>query len=146
MLLLRIRRKPRHCSFFLFFVNASHFELLHTYFCRCKLSIKLAQKHTKIKLATILQTEQEDKAQHDLLGRYYICDRYGSQTRELTGFPVSILSLGYLIKNHILHGFYKACVICGSFSQSFYFEAFHNSFIGCSICFRVLCWQRALAQ
>lgn len=93
-----------------------------------------------------MQTEQENKVHHNLLGRYRIYDRYGSQTREPSGFPLSILTLGYHIKKHILHGFCKACIICGSFSQSFYFEAFYNSFIACSICFGVFCWQRALAQ
>lgn len=104
---LRIKRAPWRCSSFLWFVKTSHFELFHTYFCRCKQSIKLAQEHTKIELATIRQTEQEHKVQHRLSGSCYVCDRYGSQTRLLLAFPNSILRLGSLVQKHILHRLLK---------------------------------------
>lgn len=90
-----------------------------------------------------MQREQENKAQHILLGRYYI---HANQTGISEGYPVSILSLGYLIKRHNLHGFSKMYISCGSFFQSFPSEIFHNSFIACTIFFWVLCCQRALAQ
>lgn len=68
-------------------MKTSHFEFFHTYFCGCKWSIKLAQEHTKIELAAIQHTEQENKVQHKLSGSCYICDRYGKPDQVASGFP-----------------------------------------------------------